>query len=178
MHSQVLCLVALATLMLVGCNESATTKSVTVGGKVQTPDRTPRIFATASWDSAPVVARTGIIRNADDAAHFHFMVPFDKTPDLSAQKEATAILAKRFKVDTIDWSKQMIVFADAGKKKARGFSVEITSLAVKGNEMIVKWRVTEPKPDESVTRENIFPSEAALIERFDGLITFDPAVMK
>jgi PrcB C-terminal len=87
--------------------------------------------------------------------------------------------AKRFNVDTIDWSKQMILLVEAGQRKTGGFTVEIAAVEVKDKQLVVKWKVNEPKPGSAVTQETSHPTGAVLVERFDGFdghVTFDPPV--
>jgi hypothetical protein len=85
-------------------------------------------------------------------------------------------LAKQFKVDAIDWKKQMVVVATAGAKGSGGFKFEITSLTVKGDTLTVKWKLTPPMG--FATNAFTHPGQAVLVERYEGKVVFDPMVPK
>src|SRR5581483_5545481 len=102
----------------------------------------------------------------------------DKAKLADAQKEATEQLAKRFKLENIDWSKQMVVVATGGRKNTGGYGVEFTGLEVKDKTLTVKWKLNSPKPGSPVTQAITHPAAAALVERFDGEVKFDPAPPK
>ena len=79
----------------------------------------PKILAKASWESNQLAARTGFIRDAKGAAALFEPFTTANWDDPATQKKATAKFAKVFKVDTIDWSKQMVFLAEAGRARER-----------------------------------------------------------
>jgi hypothetical protein len=137
-------------------------------------DQGPKILAKASWNSNQLASRVGVLRDAEGAAALFEPLKPAKWTDPATQKEATAKLAKLFKVDSINWSKQMMLLVEAGQRKTGGYSVEVTGLEVKDQVLTVKWKVNEPKPGSPVSPEPTFPGAALLVERFEGKVTFDP----
>jgi hypothetical protein len=142
-------------------------------------EKGPKIVATTFWRPAGTNAmpHTAVIRTSEEAA-VAMGVTADKAKLPDAQKEATAQLAKQFKVDKIDWTKQMIVVATGGRKNTGGYSVEFTGLEVKDKTLTVKWKLNSPKPGQPVTQAITHPAAAALVERFEGEVKFDPAPPK
>jgi hypothetical protein len=120
--------------------------------------------------------RVGFIRDAKGAAMLFDPLAPHKWGDPAAKKEATAKLGRLFKADTIDWSKQMVLLVEAGRRDTEGYRVEVTGLDVKDGVLVVKWQVHEPKPGAPAARKDTYPAVALLVERFDGEVTFDPAV--
>jgi hypothetical protein len=138
-----------------------------------------KIAATTVWRQAGggATSQTTVIRTAEEAAIATGVAP-EKAKDEVLQKEATEKLAKQFKVEGIDWTKQMVVVATAGRKNTGGYSVEFTGLEVKDKTLTVKWKVNGPKPGQPVTLAITHPAAAALIDRFEGEVKFDPAPPK
>jgi hypothetical protein len=138
-------------------------------------EKGPKIVATTSWRPVGTNAmpHTAVIRTAEEAA-VAMGVAADKAKLPDAQREATEQLAKQFKVDKIDWTKQMVVVATGGRKNTGGYSVEFTGLEVKDKTLTVKWKLNSPKPGSPVTQAITHPAAAALVERFDGEVKFDP----
>src|SRR4051812_15327722 len=62
----------------------------------------------------------------------------------TADEKATAELAKRLKVDSIDWKKQMVITISGGSRPTGGYSVEAKSLEVKDGKLIVHWKLNVP----------------------------------
>ncbi|HMF15616.1 MAG TPA: family 16 glycoside hydrolase [Gemmataceae bacterium] len=104
------------------------------------------------------------IRSAREAARFT-----GKNED-----EATAELAKRLKVNAIDWRKQMVIVISGGVQRTGGYSVQVNKLAVKDNVLTVHWKLNAPKPGDFVTQALTRPGLTVLTERFDGEVRFDP----
>jgi hypothetical protein len=129
----------------------------------------PKILARGTWRAAGTKEpQQLVIRSAEELA---------KAAGQPADK-AAAELAKEFKVESIDWKKQMVVVATGGTKSTGGYSVEITDLKVKDGVLTVHWKMNAPKPGSPVTRAITHPAQAALVERFDGKIVFDPPAPK
>jgi hypothetical protein len=97
---------------------------------------------------------------------------------LTGNKDAAAAFAKRFKVDSIDWKKQMVVIVGDGQKPTGGFSVSITAFKTDGKTLTVSWKLTKPDPGSIQPQIVTTPGEAALVERFDGDVKFDPPLPK
>ncbi len=82
--------------------------------------------------------------------------------------------ATRFKVEKIDPAKQMIVIIGVGSRPTGGYSVEVTGTEVKDGTLIIKWK--ENKPTGIVTQAFTNPAVSVLLPKFEGKITFDPAI--
>jgi hypothetical protein len=141
---------------------------------VDPEDQTPKVIATANWPSNQLGRRLGYSRGKKAAATLYAGLDFKKADDPAFQKEADAKLAKLFKVNALDWSKQMVILAEAGRCKTGGYTVEVTSLEVKDKNLIVKWKLNEPKPGSDVPKEASYPAIVLLVDRFDGDVIFDP----
>jgi hypothetical protein len=109
-----------------------------------------------------------VIRSADELAKLTGN-PADK---------ATEELAKSFKVESIDWKKQMVVVATGGLKRTGGYSLEITALKVKDGVLTIHWKLHTPQPGSLVTQALTHPAQAVLVERFEGKTLFDPPAPK
>jgi len=105
-----------------------------------------------------------VIRSAKEAAAFTG----------KNEQEATADLAKRLKVETIGWKKQMVVVISGGVQPTGGYSVQVNKLAVKDNVLTVHWKLNSPKPGDFVTQVLTRPGLTVLTERFEGEVRFDP----
>jgi hypothetical protein len=90
----------------------------------------------------------------------------------------TARVVKMLKVGKIDWNKQMLLILGGGTQRTGGYSVELTGLKVKGDELTVHWKLVAPRPGERVTQAISHPALTVLVERYDDTIRFDPAVAK
>jgi PrcB C-terminal len=91
----------------------------------------------------------------------------------TADDKATAELAKRLKVDGIDWKKQMVIVISGGQQRTGGYSVEAKSLEVKDKKLVVHWKLNVP--DGIVTQVISHPALTILVDRFEGDVVFDPA---
>jgi PrcB C-terminal len=94
----------------------------------------------------------------------------------TADEKATAELAKRLKVDAIDWKKQMVIVISGGEQRTGGFSVEAKSLEVKDGKLIVHWKLN--RPEGFTTQVISHPALTILVDRFEGDVVFDPAAPK
>jgi hypothetical protein len=134
--------------------------------EVKAAARELKVIGRAPW---PAPARPGtpgqqvVIRSLDE------LRKATSTPPES--------LAKSFKVDALDFDKQMIVVATAGAQPTGGFKFDITSVAVKGDTLTVKWKLTPPTG--VVTNAFTHPGEAVLVEKADFKnAVFDPPAPK
>jgi hypothetical protein len=91
----------------------------------------------------------------------------------TADEKATADLAKKLKVDAIDWKKQMVIVIAGGQQRTGGYSVEAKSLEVKDGKLIVHWKLNAP--DGIATQVISYPALTILVDRFEGDVVFDPA---
>jgi hypothetical protein len=106
-----------------------------------------------------------VIRSGQELAKVHPT----KNADLSS-----AALAQQFKVDAIDWNKQMIVSISGGVQRSGGYSVELTGLEVSDKVLTIRWKLNTPRPGQPVTLALTNPGLTLLVERFEGAARFDP----
>ena len=95
-------------------------------------------------------------------------VKIDDLLDLLTSK-ASAEVARLFKVDAIDWQKQMVVVVTAGVRPTGGWQIDVKSLDVADNNLTVKWSVTPPAG--FATQAFTHPAVAEAL----GVTYFDPA---
>jgi PrcB C-terminal len=99
-------------------------------------------------------------------------------PNTDAAK-ASESAAQSLKVKEIDWKTQMIIVVSAGTKRSGGYSVEVTGLEfIKDKELVVKWKLNSPGPNQPVTLALTHPAQTILVDRFEGKVVFDPAPPK
>jgi hypothetical protein len=147
---------------------------------LMTPGEDPKptelkVIATGLW-RAPVrdgKAQQLVLKDADALA-----AATDRARDDAGRKEAVQAMAKLFKVDAIDFDKQMIVVVTAGPKPTGGFAVTIDGVRAEGKTATVRWKLKTPAPGDFVTEAFTHPARAALVERFDGEVKFDPPLKK
>lgn len=113
---------------------------------------------------ARIGAGSSVIKSAEQLA---------KLQNSEADK-ASANLAKMFKVEAIDWKKQMVIVISGGSQPTGGYSVEAKSLEVKDGKLIVHWKLNTPAPDSIVTQAFTNPTLTILVDRFDGDVVFEP----
>lgn len=109
-------------------------------------------------------ANSGVIRSAKELAEGSGTTP----------EEATARLAKAFKLPTIDWDRHMVVTISGGVQRTGGYSVALEGLDVKDKALVVRWKLNRPAPGRPVTQAFTRPSLTILVDRFDGAVRFDP----
>jgi hypothetical protein len=97
-----------------------------------------------------------------------------KLMNMDADK-ASASLAKAMKVDSIDWTKQMVVTISGGTQRTGGYSVEAKSVEVKDGKFVVNWKLNTPAPGSIVTQALTNPSLTILVDRHEGDVQFNPA---
>jgi hypothetical protein len=138
--------------------------------------KTLKIVATAAWQyvkadpNGPRAGEQFIIRTAKELADRQ---PFNllEAPAEAVEKMATATLAKALKVDTIDWTKQMLVVVTAGVKSTGGYRVEIAELHKGDGVVTVKWTLHTPKG--VATQAFTHPAQVALVNRVEGKVKFE-----
>ena len=90
-----------------------------------------------------------------------------KSKDREVQQEMSSALAKLFKVDAIDWDKQMVVGIMTGGGRGDAGNLAFVSFLLQGKSLTVHY--TGPAfPDHNCVSN----SGLALIPRFDGEVTF------
>jgi hypothetical protein len=134
-----------------------------------------KILAKAMWRYAPANPdgkREGVKLVLKTAADLVAATPFSQldAPQQVVEKMATAELAKTLKVDSIDWTKQMLIVVTAGVKRTGGYSVEITSLKVADKALTVAWKINPPKG--FATQAFTHPGQVVLVPRFEGEVKF------
>jgi hypothetical protein len=113
-----------------------------------------------------------VIRSAEDLVA-HSTTP-EKAKDLATQQAATAELAKAFKVESIDWNKQMVVGA-ARPNMGRSSQLEIENVSIQGENMTVSVLVNRQPSSGRCDYPNYHVS-LALVGRVDGKVAFVDAV--
>lgn len=142
----------------------------------KTKEKEMKVQARGFWraSSRPGgAAQQLVIRSAAEAAKASGVPADGKGQELASQR-----LAQVFKVEKIDWDKQMVVVATAGAKPTGGYRVEVVSVAVKDGAVQVKWKLHSPKPGSIVTQAFTHPGEAVLVEKAEGKVVFDPPAPK
>ena len=92
----------------------------------------------------------------------------------STEDKASAKAARSLKVDSIDWTKQMLIVISGGMQRTGGYSVEARSLKVKADKLIVHWKLNKPDPGAMVTQAFTNPTLSILVDRFDGDVVLSP----
>ena len=134
------------------------------------PTREVKVLATGFWrapggTNAP--AQQLVLRSAAEAAR-----ALGQAEGGKGQQFATQTLTRAFKVDKIDWDRQMVVVVTAGSKPTGGYRLEIKGLDVKGDTLTVRWVLHQPTG--FVTQAFTHPAQAALVTAFAGKVVFDP----
>jgi len=114
--------------------------------------------------TARIVPGMAFFKNAEELGKAQKMDP-DK---------ASASLAKQFKVEKIDWDKQMVVVISGGTQRTGGYSVEVKSLKKTGDDLMVEWKLNTPGPGAIVIQVLTNPTLTILIDRVKGKVEFDP----
>src|SRR5215475_12363448 len=91
-----------------------------------------------------------------------------KSKDREVQQEMSSALAKLFKVDTIDWDKQMVVGIMTGGGRGDAGKLAFVSFLLQGKSLTVHY--TGPAYPDHDCASNC---GLALIPRFDGEVKFD-----
>src|SRR5262245_10624282 len=95
----------------------------------------------------------------------------DSAKDAAVQKAMEAELAKLLKVQSIDWSKHMILAVQGRPTKGEWGTIKFGSLKIEGMALSVPW-----KQENRATRAPYQgpPTGFCLVERFDGDVKFVP----
>jgi hypothetical protein len=119
-------------------------------------------------DHGPVKYQTNrqlVIRSAEE-----LVANSDKplgAKDREVQNSMSAALAKLFKVDAIDWDKQMVVGIMTGGGRGDSGNLAFVSLLIQGKTLTVTY--TGPAYPDHTCAQN---SGLALVSRFDGAVEF------
>jgi phosphoribosyl-dephospho-CoA transferase len=90
-----------------------------------------------------------------------------KSKDREVQKEMSSALAQLFKVDAVDWDKQMVVGITTGGGRGDAGSLAFVSFLIQGRTLTVQY--TGPGfPDHNCASN----TGLALVDRFDCAVTF------
>ena len=90
-----------------------------------------------------------------------------KSKDRDVQKEMSSALAKLFKVNAIDWDKQMVVGIMTGGGRGDAGNLAFVSFLIRGNSLTVSY-AGPAYPDHTCASN----SGLALIPRCDGEVRF------
>ncbi len=100
-----------------------------------------------------------------------------RAKDAAVQKELSQALAKSFKVDAIDWNKQMVIGVNVRLANVNNYvchsadAIHFTSLRLDGKNLTVQYKVDRGVAMEMKRRINGIQG-LALVDRFDGEIKF------
>jgi hypothetical protein len=140
-----------------------------------------KIHAKARWQyvsANPDGDKKGRQFAIRSAAELVAATPFKNldAPQQVVEKKATEELAKALKVDTIDWSKQMLVVVTGGVKPTGGWQIDVLKVTVDGKNCVVSWQLNPPKG--VATQAFTHPAVVALVDRCDGEVKFVLAMEK
>jgi len=139
--------------------------------RTRTQDIKLKIHAKAAWPFASDNDKKGkqlVLRSAADLVNSS-----PPKPNIT-EKKATEELAKAFKVNTIDWDKQMVVVVTAGQKPTGGYQIDIQSITTAGKDATVNWKLTSPQG--IAIQVLTHPSVMVLVDRVAGEVKFDPPI--
>src|SRR5262249_23478156 len=129
-------------LLAVTCLVAAWTALLPLTLRAEEP-MAPKILASAS-DPDPVLVRlkkddsSVVIRSADELLA-HSAKP-DSAKDPAAQKAAEAELAKRLKVESIDWSKQMVLAVQGHPTRGSSGAIKFGPPILEGKILVLPWK--------------------------------------
>ncbi len=133
------------------------------------------ILARGSWPYAkadpdgPRAARGWIIRTENE---FLEAAGFPRSATVTP-KSVVAALAKKLKIEAIDFSQHTLIVISGGVKNSGGHRLEIVRVEKGGKGGVVHW-LAEP-PRGFATQAFTHPSEVVVIPKLDGDIRFEPA---
>ena len=130
--------------------------------KKETPKAAePKIYARTSIG---IIQKSVVVKSSQQLSFY--------SPSNAPAGGDEAALARVLKVESIDWKKQMVIFISGGTQRTGGYSVETKSLEIKDGKLIVHWKLNTPKG--IVTQALTHPTQALLVDRFEGDVVFDP----
>jgi hypothetical protein len=72
----------------------------------------------------------------------------------------------------IDFSKSMVIGIFLGFRNTGGYSVAITAIERRGDDVVVSWKESKPGRDDVTSQVLTFPHHVVRTERLDGKIVF------
>ena len=96
----------------------------------------------------------------------------DKELQAAWGKDAAAMIPKLLKVPSIDFKENMLIHLTYATVGSGGYRVEVTKAEVKGDAMIVHWRLHGPPPCTPVAGVLSAPGELVMLKQFAGKINF------
>jgi len=137
-----------------------------------------KILASAS-DPNPVLVRlkqedSGVVLRSAEELVAHASKASD-AKDTAIQKAMAAELAKRLKVESIDWSKQMVLVVQGHGTKGEFGTIKFESARIDGKVVTVEWK---QENRVSLASHDGPPTGFALVERSEGEVKFVPAAKK
>jgi len=142
-------------------------------GKPDSGGKEVKIEASSATKLVVKDGGTTVIRSAKEL----LLAEGSKEAGADAEHTATINYARYLKVGDIDWKKQMLIAVSGGIQRTGGYSVEIKSIVINGDKMVVSWKLNAPKPDDKVTQALTHPQRVVLVPRFEGIVEFDPPPM-
>jgi hypothetical protein len=137
-----------------------------------------KIIASAS-DPDPLLVRLKqedsgvVIRSAQElVAHSS---KADSAKDPAIQKAMESELAKRLKVESIDWSKQMVLAVQGHPTRGEYGTIKFGSPKIEGKVLTVQWK---QENRVALTTAVGPPTGFALVERSEGDVKFVPPAKK
>jgi formylglycine-generating enzyme required for sulfatase activity len=137
----------------------------------------PKILASASF-SGPVLVQlkkdaSGLVIRSAEELVAHSGKP-DSAKDPAVQKATEAELAKRLKVESIDWTKQMVLAVRGRPTQGEFGAIKFDPPVLDGKTLLASWK------QENHVYRAVYegpPTGFALLERFEGDVTFLPGSM-
>jgi hypothetical protein len=81
---------------------------------------------------------------------------------------------KAFKLNQVDYDKQMLVVITGGTQPSGGFRVEVEKVVTRGKTTTIHWKLHPPK--DIATTVLTHPATVVLVDRLSGNIRFEPPV--
>src|ERR1017187_1479854 len=134
-----------------------------------------KIIASFGESYSPIQLKkedSGVVIHSPQELVAHSTKP-DAAKDAEVQKKMESEVAKLLKVESIDWTKQMILAVHGHSSGDGSGSIKFRSLKVKDKILHVTWQ-QEGRPSLGF----VTPRGMALVERFDGEVKFAPVVKK
>jgi formylglycine-generating enzyme required for sulfatase activity len=137
----------------------------------------PLIIASAS-DPDPVLVQlkkddSGVVIRSAEELVAHSSKP-DSANDPAVQKASEAALAKRLKVESIDWTKQMVLAVQGRPAKGEFGAIKFDPPVLDGKSLLVSWK-QENRAYRAVYKGP--PTGFVLLGRFEGEVKFLPGSM-
>jgi hypothetical protein len=139
--------------------------------EVKNPPQAPWPYARANADGVGKGATTLIIRSEEE------LIKASGLPgDGRTRMQLADFLQKAFKLDKVDYDKQMLVVITGGTQPSGGFRLEAQKVVADGKTLTIHWKLHAPK--DVATAVITHPATLVLVDRSNGEIRFEPPVGK